>query len=131
MLFKNQGCEQCHRINGEGGRMGPDLSEIGRMRAREHLRQAIVEPAADVRRRYWVVSLSAADGRKYEGFLMNEDTYTVQVIDDKERLLSFDKATLKSYELAKTSPMPSLEKTFTAEEVSDLVAYLLSLKGLQ
>jgi hypothetical protein len=54
----------------------------------------------------------------------------VQLIDDRERLLSFDKATLKTYELGKTSPMPSLEKTFTADEVADLVAYLLSLKGL-
>jgi len=55
----------------------------------------------------------------------------VQIIDDKEQLVSLDKADFKTYELSKTSPMPSLQKTFTADEVADLVAYLLSLKGPQ
>jgi cytochrome c oxidase cbb3-type subunit III len=128
MLFKNQGCEQCHRINGDGGRMGPDLSEIGKIRAREHLRQAIVEPDADVRRRYWVVSLSDADGRKYEGFLMNEDTYTVQFIDMSEQLHSMRKSELASYRIDKTSRMPSYRTKLSTEQVAQLVDYLASLR---
>src|SRR5947209_4565 len=47
LLFRNSGCTGCHRVNGEGGRLGPDLSEIGKTRSREHLRQAILNPEAD------------------------------------------------------------------------------------
>ncbi|MCU1257839.1 MAG: putative heme-binding protein [Bryobacterales bacterium] len=128
MLFKNQGCGRCHRIKGHGGRMGPDLSEIGKTRAREHLRQAIVEPDADVRPRYWVVILTGADGKKYEGFLMNEDTYTVQFIDMSEQLHSMQKSELTSYRIDKISKMPSYGGKLTGEQVSQLVDYLSSLR---
>ena len=75
------------------------------------------------------VRIVTRDGREIKGRRLNEDTYTVQLLDDQERLLSLDKADLKTYELGKTSPMPSLQKTFTADEVADLLGYLLSLKG--
>src|SRR5438105_1392778 len=52
-LFNRNGCAQCHRVNGAGGRMGPDLSAIGKTRSPEHLRQSLLEPNADVRKRYW------------------------------------------------------------------------------
>jgi cytochrome c oxidase cbb3-type subunit III len=127
-LFKSQGCEQCHRIDGYGGRMGPDLSEIGKTRSREHLHQAIVDPNSDVRPRYWVVSLSGADGRKYEGFLMNEDTYTIQFIDMSEQLHSMQKSELTSYRIDKTSRMPSYRAKLSDGQVGQLVDYLSTLR---
>jgi len=69
------------------------------------------------------------DGRTIRGRRLNEDTYTVQLIDDQERLVSLVKADLREYELAKSSPMPSVAGKMTADEQADLVAYLLSLKG--
>ena len=86
-LFRSNGCMKCHRIDGEGGRLGPDLSSIGQSRSPEHLRMSIVDPNADVRPRYWVVSFKDG-GQEQKGFLMNEDTYTVQFIDMKEQLHS-------------------------------------------
>ena len=52
----------------------------------EHLRAALVDPQADVRQRYWVVSFRDTSGKSQEGFLMNEDSYTVQFMDMSERL---------------------------------------------
>jgi putative heme-binding domain-containing protein len=131
-LYAGKGnCGSCHRINGDGPRVAPDLSDIGAGRSPAALQRSLLEPTAAMWPINKPVRLVTSDGREIKGRRLNEDTYTVQVIDDKERLLSFDKATLKAYELGKTSPMPSLEKTFTAEEISDLVAFLLSLKGLQ
>ena len=127
-LFKSKGCQQCHRVNGAGGRLGPDLSEIGRIRSVEHLRAALVDPNADVRQRYWVVSLKDASGKNQEGFLMNEDSYTVQFIDMGERLHSVSKSGLKDYKVEKTSKMPSFKESLNTSELDQLVTYLSSLR---
>jgi putative heme-binding domain-containing protein len=127
-LFKSKGCHQCHRVNGEGGRLGPDLSDIGRTRSVEHLRAALLDPQADVRQRYWVVSFKDSGGKSHEGFLMNEDTYTVQFIDMNERLHSVSKSGLKDYKVEKISRMPSFKDSLSSSELEQLVAYLSSLR---
>src|ERR1700722_5136741 len=78
LLFRANHCDQCHRVGGEGGRLGPDLTNIGATRSVNNLRQSIVDPNADVRQRYWVVKATTKQDKAYIGFLMNEDTYTVQ-----------------------------------------------------
>jgi len=127
-LFKSKGCHQCHRINGEGGRMGPDLSDIGSTRSPEHLRTAVVDPNADVRQRYWVVSFKDASGKGEEGFLMNEDTYTVQFMDMHEHLRSISKSMIKDYKVEKISKMPSFRDSLNTNELEQLIAYLSSLR---
>ena len=69
------------------------------------------------------------DGRTIRGRRLNEDAYTIQLIDDQSRLVSLTKADLRSLEVIPTSSMPSYEMTLTADERADLIAYLLSLKG--
>jgi cytochrome c oxidase cbb3-type subunit III len=127
-LFKSRGCPQCHRVNGEGGRLGPDLSDIGKTRSVEHLRAALVDPQADVRQRYWVVSFRDASGKSQEGFLMNEDSYTVQFMDMSERLHSVTKSGVKDYKVEKTSRMPSFKDSLNNSELEQLVGYLSSLQ---
>jgi mono/diheme cytochrome c family protein len=60
---------------------------------------------------------------------LNEDTHTVQLIDEQERLVSLTKSELREYEVGTSSPMPSFAKTLTADEIADVVAYLMSLRG--
>ncbi|MFN7922187.1 MAG: c-type cytochrome [Bryobacteraceae bacterium] len=128
-VYRTNGCANCHRIAGQGGRMGPDLTSIGRTRATEHLRAAIVDPNSDVRQRYWVVDAKSKSGTVYTGFLMNEDTWNVQMIDLQDRLHSLDKSTLASYKVSKTSKMPSFQGKIANAELANLVAYLSSLGG--
>jgi cytochrome c oxidase cbb3-type subunit III len=127
-VFAAKGCMNCHRVSGEGGRIGPDLTEIGRIRSAEHLRQAVVSPNADVRERYWVVSFKDKAGKAQTGFLMNEDTYTVQFMDLSGQLHSEMKAELRDYKVDKNSKMPSFQGKLTDAELNDLVAYLSSLR---
>ena len=68
------------------------------------------------------------DGHTIHGRRLNEDTFTVQIIDEQERLLTLVKADLRQYELGKSSPMPSVAGKLTGDELSDLIAYLLSLR---
>ena len=128
ILFNGQGCAGCHRVNGVGGRMGPDLSEIGESRSVAYLRQSILDPGAEVARRYWVVRVTDGAGGTLEGFLMNEDTYTLQFIDMSGRLHSMEKAALKSYRIDKISKMPSYKGKLSDEQLGQLVGYLSSLR---
>ncbi len=63
------------------------------------------------------------------GRRLNEDTYTVQIIDDSERLHSLLKADLRELTIATSSPMPSFKGKLTDDEISDVLAYLLLQKG--
>ena len=75
------------------------------------------------------VQLVTADGTRITGRRLNEDTYTVQLIDGQERLRSFDKADLREFTVLMESPMPSYEDQFSPQELAVLLAYLVSLKG--
>ncbi len=127
-LFRSKGCIGCHRVSGEGGALGPDLTQIGKMRSIDHLRQSIVDPSADVQPRYWVASFKDSAGKPSEGFVMNEDTYTVQLMDMNQQLHSYEKAALRDYKVERVSKMPSYKDSLTGEPLDDFVAYLASLR---
>jgi putative heme-binding domain-containing protein len=127
-LFTSAGCAGCHRIAGKGARMGPDLTNIGKIRSSQHLREAVLNPDSDVRQRYWLVELARDDGKPVTGFLMNEDTYTVQLIDFGGQLHSYAKSGLSKYSVSKKSKMPSYKDKLKESQVDDLVAYLSSLR---
>jgi len=127
-VYAARGCSNCHRVQGEGGWMGPDLTTIGAMRAASYLRESVLEPNAMVAPRYWVVTAEAADGRHYSAFLLNEDTYTVQLLDFSGQLHSVPKASLREYRVDKVSKMPSYKGVLSDREITDLVAFLASLR---
>jgi putative heme-binding domain-containing protein len=127
-LFQRERCGNCHLVGGAGGRMGPDLSSIGMTRSVEHLRQSVLDPNADVRQRYCVVTVIDDSGKTVDGFLMNEDTYTIQFIDTSGGLHSIDKTGVKSVKVERVSKMPSYKAKLSDEEVNALVGYLSSLR---
>ena len=130
-LFEEKGrCLTCHRVNGRGIRTAPDLSDIGSQRTPAALQRSLVDPTSAMLPINRPVRIVTREGRTIRGRRLNEDTYTVQLIDDEERLVSFVKADLREYEVGKTSPMPPATKNLAPDEVSDVLAYLLSLKGL-
>jgi mono/diheme cytochrome c family protein len=71
------------------------------------------------------------DGKTVTGRRLNEDTYTVQLIDEQERLVSLTKADLREYTVITKSSMPAYKSTLSTQDVTDVVAYLLTLKGLK
>ena len=129
-LFAGKGaCATCHRVNGVGPRTAPDLSDIGAVRTASALQRSLLDPTAGMLPINRPVRAVTKDGTTIRGRRLNEDTYTVQLIDDKERLVSLVKSELRDYEIGRTSPMPPAAKTLGGDEVSDVLAYLLSLKG--
>ena len=120
-------CLSCHRIKGNGSRTGPDLSEIG-ARQPAQLQTSLVDPDAEIapaNRPYRVV---LKNGTTVDGRLLNEDTFTVQLMDSNERLRSFVRSDLRAADFVAKSPMPSYKDRLNAQELDDVVAYLSSLK---
>jgi putative heme-binding domain-containing protein len=129
-LFESKGeCLSCHRIKNRGSRVGPDLTDIGAMRRSLELERSLLEPNAEVLLENRFVRVVTRDGEAITGRLLNHDAFTVQLIDSKERLLSFEKSGLKEFAFLDESPMPSYKGKLSAEELGDLISYLVSLKG--
>jgi mono/diheme cytochrome c family protein len=115
-LFAGAGnCATCHALNGKGPRVAPDLGDIGTLRTAELLHKTLL----------------TKDGKAITGRRLNEDTYTVQMIDENERLVSLTKSDLREFAVLKTTNMPSYKDKLNAQEMADLEAYLLSLKGVK
>jgi putative heme-binding domain-containing protein len=131
-LFDGKGqCATCHRVNGSGPRVAPDLSDIGTIRPASELQQKLVDPNALVRPGNRFVEAVTKSGARISGRLLNQDTFTIQLLDSTERLVSLSRSDLQDFTFVKNSPMPSYRDTLTAEEINDVVAHLVSLKGFR
>jgi putative heme-binding domain-containing protein len=127
-VFEGKGtCQSCHMADGQGGRQGPDLSAIGAIRRAAELERSILDPAAEVLPQNRSFRVVTRDGRTIEGRLLNQDTFTVQVLDGEGQLRSFDKAMLREHGFIETT-MPSFRGKLDSRELADLVAYLTSLR---
>jgi putative heme-binding domain-containing protein len=131
-IFEGTGqCETCHRVNGKGSHVAPDLSNIGAMRSPEYLERHLLDPDAAFLAINRTVRGVTRDGKVITGRRLNEDTYSVQLIDQQEHLVSLVKADLREYTVLKTSGMQSYIDKLSSQDLADVVAYLRSLKGAQ
>ena len=133
------GCSTCHMIEGKGGRLGPDLTSVGASRSMEYLveslrnpsrrlAQGIFEAMKEFPQEYASVSVVTADGTKLSGVVLNEDQFTLQMLDTREQVHLFEKDKLKSLEKRRESAMPVYDqKTLSEKDLLDLVAYLQSV----
>jgi putative heme-binding domain-containing protein len=129
-IFVGKGnCISCHRVDGAGARIGPDLSEIGRLRHSPDIERSILEPDFYIIPGNRFVRLVTRDGTAITGRLLNQDTFTVQILDTKEQLQSLQRSNLREFTFVDKSPMPSFREKLTSQEMTDLVSYLVSLKG--
>jgi cytochrome c oxidase cbb3-type subunit III len=130
-LFEGTGgCTDCHRVGGRGSRFGPDLSEIGAVRPASVLEKSLLDPSATMLPINRSVRAVTRDGKVITGRRLNEDTYSVQLIDAQEHLVSLIKTDLREYAVLQTSPMPAYGNKLSASELADVLAYLQTLKGV-
>jgi putative heme-binding domain-containing protein len=123
-------CASCHRVNGVGGRLGPDLSRVGVARAREAIVRQIRGAVEGLRPGYEPVTLTAANGQAIQGVKKNEDLFSVQIMDTRERIQGYERHTLKEVENGTTSAMPVYGTDRLSEsDLDDLVRYLQTLRG--
>ena len=124
-------CATCHRAGPDGPKSAPDLSDIGALRTPAALQRAMLEPNVAMPPINRPMTIQTTAGRTVKGRRLNEDTFSVQLVDDTGKLVTVEKKNIKSVEAGKTSPMPSVASRLSPDEVADLVAYLLTLRGAQ
>jgi len=128
VLFEGKGdCLSCHRVEHRGSYAGPDLSEVGAALSAAALEDKLLDPQATAQPGNRTVHAVTRSGRVVTGRRLNEDTWSVQLIDGSGRLVSLLKSELKQYEVQPTT-MPSYKTSMTPEERADVVGYLLSLQ---
>ena len=137
LFYGSAGCGTCHMVNGKGGRLGPDLSSTGASRSVEYLTESlrnpskrlaegISEPLKDFSQEYETVTVVTVDGTKLQGVVLNEDSFTVQMLDTREQLHPFEKSKLRSYVKTRESLMPAYDaKALPEKELKDIIAFLL------
>ncbi len=128
-LVESSGCFDCHRIDDRGSRLGPNLSRIGSRRTATRLREALVDPDAEVIADNRFVRIVTKDGTSVTGKLLNQDALSVQLMNPKEELKTYLRANLREFTILDKGLMPSVQGKLTDQQVADIVSYLSSLKG--
>lgn len=140
-LFYGDGnCSTCHMVAGRGGRVGPELTRVGASRSRAYLVESIREPSKQLTHNrnvqgtsnfdYDTVTVITRDGRTIVGVPLNDDRFSVQLMDRDEKLYSFLKRDLKSYKRESKSLMPAYKPDVLSDhDLRDIVAYLQTLRG--
>ena len=123
-------CSSCHRVNGRGGVLGPDLSRVGVSRSIELLRRDIRDASAVIASGYQPVTLVTTDGRRIRGAKKNEDAYSIQIMDTREQLQGFLKSSLREVVAEKASLMPDFpDSRLNDRDLRDVVGYLATFRG--
>lgn len=123
------GCSGCHAVLGQGGRLGPDLSNVGGSRPIAMIRESILEPAKDL---FFLGNEAATvvlkNGQTLSGVARNRSNYSLQLVDTKGTLHLISMTDVKELTLSASTPMPTdYGKRLSRVELRDLLAYLATL----
>jgi cytochrome c oxidase cbb3-type subunit 3 len=136
LFFGSAGCFTCHMIEGKGGRLGPDVTNIATARSTEslidsvrnpssHLATGLIENTKEFPQEYETVSVVTQEGHSFTGVTLNEDNFSLQMMDTEQQIHLFDKQKLKSYKKTRDSLMPAYDdKTLPDGDLRDLLAFL-------
>jgi cytochrome c oxidase cbb3-type subunit III len=118
------GCLKCHMLQGHGGTIGPDLSNIGAQITLQHLTESLRQERP-IPTGYLPVKVVTRSGETIEGIAKNEDGFSIQILDFQDKLHLYDKSELREIVHGTTSLMPhDYDKALTPGEYQDLVAML-------
>lgn len=139
LFYGDANCSLCHMVEGKGGRLGPDLTGVGGSRTREALIDSVRDPSRrlawgltestkEFPQEYESVTVVTADGKEIKGVTLNEDSFTVQIMDADEKIYLLDKSTLRSFQKTRQSAMPKYQSDVLSDkDLGDIIAFLVSV----
>jgi putative heme-binding domain-containing protein len=127
-VFESGGCVACHKVGDLGRIMGPDLTQIGRIRQPRDLLEAILFPSATFARGFETHVIETVDGATFTGMIKSESAEGLQVVDIAGQEKNIPQAQIIGQSPAPSSLMPDMAQGFTDQQLLDLVAWLLAQK---
>jgi putative heme-binding domain-containing protein len=139
LFYGDANCSLCHTVEGKGGRLGPELTAVGGSRTREAIMESVRDPSRrlawglteatkEFPQEYESVTAVTADGKEVKGVTLNEDSFSVQIMDTSEQIHLLEKGKLRSFEKSRQSAMPKYGTDILSDkDLADIVAYLASV----
>lgn len=136
LFYGDANCSLCHMVAGKGGRLGPELTAVGGSRTRDaiidsvrnpsrRLAWGLTEATKEFPQEYESVTVVTADGKQIKGITLNEDSFSVQIMDTSEQIHLLEKDNLKSFQKSRQSAMPTYgTELLSDKDLKDIVAYL-------
>jgi len=128
-------------IEGKGGRLGPELTGVGGSRTRDaiidsvrnpsrRLAWGLTESTKEFPQEYESVTVVTADGKQIKGVTLDEDNFSVQIMDAGETIHLLEKDKLRSFQKTRQSAMPKYDADILSDnDLNDIVAYLISVSA--
>ena len=124
-VFREAGCASCHVIDGTGGFLGPSLDSISLRKTSEQIRIDVLDPDAMLAEGFETVIAESPDGRRIEGILKHEDTFTLVVLAESGDVTALRRDQLRSVTKPRRSRMPAdFGTTISAKDIGNLLAFL-------
>ncbi len=139
LFYGDANCSLCHMIEGKGGRLGPELTAIGASRTRESIVDSVRNPSRrlawglaeatkEFPQEYETITVVTADDKEIKGVALNEDNFSVQMMDSSEQIYLLDKDKLHSFKKSRESMMPVFTpEVLSDKDLNDIIAYLISV----
>src|ERR1700676_2500428 len=139
LFYGDANCSLCHMVEGKGGRVGPELTTVGGSRTREaiidsvrnpsrRLAWGLTESTKEFPQEYETVTVVTSDGKEIKGVALNEDNFSVQMMDASEQIYLLEKDKLRSFKKSRESMMPVYKPDLLSDkDLDDIVAYLISV----
>jgi putative heme-binding domain-containing protein len=122
-------CATCHKIHGQGGDVGPDLSQVGGKLDRTHLIESILDPSAEIPQGYHATILQTKSGQVFTGIVKTESATAVTLLDAEGKSITVRLGDIDSRQVSKVSLMPAgLADGLTPQQFCDLISYLEGLR---
>jgi quinoprotein glucose dehydrogenase len=121
-------CLRCHKVQGDGGEVGPDLTGIGAKQTREYLLESIVDPNRQIAKGFETVVLLLQNGTFVSGVLKADTPTELRLITPEGQIVTVPKSQIESRETGKSAMPEDVMKHLSKRELRDLVEYLASLK---
>ena len=141
LFYGDANCFLCHMIEGKGGRLGPELTGVGGSRTRDaiidsvrnpsrRLAWGLTESTKEFPQEYESVTVVTADGKQIKGVTLDEDNFSVQIMDAGETIHLLEKDKLRSFQKTRQSAMPKYDADILSDnDLNDIVAYLISVSA--
>lgn len=139
LFYGDANCSLCHMVEGKGGRFGPNLTDVCGSRTREaiidsvrnpsrRLAWGLTEATKEFAQEYETITVVTADGKEIKGVALNEDNFSVQMIDQNEQIHLLEKDQLRSFKKSRESMMPKYAgDVLSDKDLEDIVSFLISV----